>query len=169
MTQHHNLLQPPFPYFDNTTDDTENQVHGFYTPQPSSVPMGEYFVAGSRPRSAGSQTFSISTLETPKPRQTRQKPQLMVQTTETPFLPRLDSSFMPPTPSFSAGSSISSGSFSSRSLDSPAIATPADVEHNPFEGFKMMDEDDVFAIDLLQQGGYNASPACSPGVFLHNE
>lgn len=163
MTPHHHLLQPPFLYFNNP-DATENRAHGFYTPQPSTVPMGDYFLASSRPQSAGPQPFAVPSMETPKPRQ--QRPQLMLQTQDTPYVMRLDtSSYMPPTPTLSAGSSISSGSFSSRCLDSPAIATPADVEYfpNPFDGFKV-NEDDVFG-DVMHNGYDAQSPPCSPGML----
>lgn len=173
--------QQSFFYY-NPEQTEQNRSHGHYTPHPQSMPMGQvdYFsynagIAYSRPQSAGHQLiyqqqpqYISQAMLTPatSPREMQQKATIMLQQ-EMPYM-RLDTSYMPATPTLSA-----TGSFAS--IDSPQncgpLPTPIDTEYYcqtfPVEVSKKMGEEEMFA-DVLNSGDWSASnsPPTTPGMYL---
>jgi len=163
-----------FYYSPEHTSDHRNQGH--YTPQPTSMPMMDYFqypLSHSRPQSAGPSVIypaapqyisqaMLTPSTSPKPRQHR--PTILMQH-EQPFMMRLDTSYMPATPTLSA-----SGSFSSRSIDSPPaygmMPTPVELDYfgnTSLQSVKSRCEEEAFNEVLSSEWTNRRSPPVTPG------
>lgn len=162
--------QPAFYYYSSPEQTVTNRNQGYFTPQPTSIPMHDYFqfpMGQNRPQSAGPGHFAAGPMPTPceSPKFTSgQKPHALLQH-ENNYLMRLDTSYIPPTPTLSAGSSIANGSFSAHSLNSPGFVGHEDNEYfvQPYDVIKPANDDDVFG-DALSQPWTGASPPMTPGM-----
>lgn len=167
-TQH---LGPQSFFYYNPELTSENQRQGHYTPQPTSMPDYFHFQQQPfhRPQSAGPQM-----MYQPQPQYTSQpmltpnaspvhiinRPAMLLQQ-ENPFLVKLESHhYVPSTPTLSATGS----SFSSRSLDSPTLCPPVEIDYftAPRSGNKEEQPFSELCGDLTTLGSTH-SPPLTPG------
>lgn len=166
--------QAPFFYYNPEASNEKARQHGHFTPHPSGQQQHMFHpLLLQRPTSSSSspstpfQPMFNHALLTPvaSPQPTYQKPAILIQQQDSPFLHPIDTdfTFSPATPPLSScGSSISSPPSSCDVLPTPVLPFFA---AEGIEGVKQGCEEEVFS-EILAPGAQwpgSASPPMTPG------